>query len=95
MIPFTYHKIILLPRHSVRENANFFMIFPQDNKKLSHIHAHHCGDDMNLNEFRKFCGTVWNAAEYNFVVIHLTSNKLKGKYRMNLDKFYIPTESSK
>ena len=61
------------------------MIFPQDNKNLSHIHADHCGGDMNLNEFKKFCGTVWSAAEYNFVVIDLTSNKLNGKYRMNLN----------
>ena len=79
-----------LPRHSIRENANLFMLFPQDNKNLSHIHADHCGDDMSLNEFREFCGSVWNAAGYNFVVIDLTSNKFNGKYRMNLDRFYIP-----
>ena len=83
-----------LPRRSVRENANFFIIFPQDNKNLSHLHADHCSGDMNLNEFRKFCGSVWNAAEYSFVVIDLTSKKLNGKYRMNLDKFYIPKEES-
>lgn len=79
-----------LPRHSIRENANFFMLFPQDNKNLNHIHADHCGDDMSLDEFRDFCRSVWNEAGYNFVVIDLASNKFNGKYRMNLDRFYIP-----
>ena len=78
-----------LPRHSIRENANIIILFPQDTKNLVHIHADHCGDDMTLDEFKKFCRKVWET-RHNFVTIDLTSEKLQGKYRKNLDCFYLP-----
>ena len=79
-----------LPRHSVRENSNFIVLFPQDAKNLQHIFADHCEGDMTLNEFKQFCRKVWNAAPHQFVTIDLTSEKLEGKYRQNLDTFYFP-----
>ena len=33
---------------------------------------------------------VWNEGHLNFVNIDLTSSKLNGKYRKNLDCFYLP-----
>ena len=81
----------LLPRQTIRENANFIILFRQDMKNLQHIHADHCGTDMTLDEFKKFCEKVWSAVGYNSVVIDLTSDTVNGKYRMNLDTFYIPT----
>ena len=45
---------------------------------------------MSLNEFRQFCNGVWDAAPHYFVTIDLTSGKLDGKYRENLDRFYLP-----
>jgi len=80
----------LLPRQTIRENANFIILFPQDMKNLSHIHADHCATDMTLDEFKKFCISIWNSPGYNSVVIDLTSNKMNGKYRKNLDTFYFP-----
>ena len=79
-----------LPRQTIRENANFLILFPQDAKNLVHIHADHCDDDMSLEEFKKFCRRVWNGAKHNFVPIDLTSEKWNGKYRQNLDCFYLP-----
>ena len=79
-----------LPRHSIRGNMNLLILFPQDVKNLSHIHADHCEGDMTLNEFKSFCKQVWSTL-HNFVVIDLTSEKLNGKYRQNLDTFYFPT----
>ena len=32
----------LLPRKTIRENANFLVLFPQDDKNLNHIHKDHC-----------------------------------------------------
>lgn len=78
-----------LPRHTIRENANFIVLFPQDAKNLMHIHADHCDDDMSITEFKKFCRSTWES-KYNFVTIDLTSDKLNGKYRKNLDCFYLP-----
>ena len=78
-----------LPRHTIRENANLIILFPQDSKNLSHIHADHCDDDMTFIEFKKFCRDVWGDAKHNFVTIDLTSDKHKGKYRKKLDSFYL------
>ena len=80
----------LLPRQTIRENSNLIILFPQDIKNLNHIHADHCGNDMPLDEFKKFCSSVWSTIGHNAVVIDLTSDKTTGKYRMNFDMFYIP-----
>ena len=77
-----------LPHQTIRENANLIISFPQDAK--DHIHTDHCNDDMSIDEFNKFCRNVWSAAKHNFVTIDLTSGKLNGKYRKNLDCFYLP-----
>ena len=43
-----------LPRQTIRENANFICLFPQDLKNINHIYNDHVGDDMTREEFRKF-----------------------------------------
>ena len=43
-----------LPRHRVRKNSNFIILFPQDVKNLTHIHADHCARDISLLEFKQF-----------------------------------------
>ena len=67
---------------TIRENANFIILFPQDTKNQIHMHTDHCNDDMTIAEFKKFCRNVWSgaAANHNFVTIDLTSAKLNGKY---------------
>ena len=82
MIHFTFLKTTRLPRQTIRENANFIMLFPQDNKNIAHIYADHCSSDMDIDEFKKLCHRV---------TIDLTSTKYNGKYRQNLEKFYFPT----
>ena len=42
-------------RHTVRENSNFIIMFPQEVKNLTHIHADHCASDISLSEFKTFC----------------------------------------
>ena len=77
-----------LPRQTIRENANFIILFPQDTKNLMHIHADHCNDDMTLDEFKTFRRKVWETpGHHNFVTIDLTSGKLDGKYRKILIAF--------
>ena len=71
-----YFKI---PRQTVRENANFFCLFPQDQKNIDHIYADHVSQDMSKDQFKKLCITAW-PKPHNFVVIDLTSNKDAGKY---------------
>ena len=77
-----------LPRQTIRENANFICLFPQDLKNINHIYSDHVGDDMTKEEFRKFCRECWKKP-YGFAAIDLTSKKDAGKYRSGLDNFFI------
>ena len=76
-----------LPRHTIRENSNLFILFPQDNITLDHFYRDHCSD-IDKNEFKYLCNETWDEP-YNFVTIDLSSNKLNGRYRRNLNDFYI------
>ena len=64
------------------------MLFQQDAKNISHIYADHC-TDIPLEEFKAFCKNVWKT-KHAFVTIDLTSNINNGKYRKNLNTFYVP-----
>ena len=64
------------------------MLFQQDAKNINHIYSDHCSD-IPLEEFRNFCKHVWKT-KHAFITIDLTSNLDNGKYRKNLDTFYIP-----
>ena len=65
-------------------------------KNLIHIYNDHCSFDMSLDEFKTFCHQIWNANDtkeqqtHDFVTIDLSSTKLNGRYRKNLDDFYFP-----
>ena len=48
-----------LPRQTIRENANFICLFPQDLKNLNHIFDDHVASDMTKEEFRQLCKTAW------------------------------------
>lgn len=79
-----------LPRQTIRENANFIILFPQDSKNIMHIYADHCSVDMDYDEFKTFCKKGWEG-KHNFITIDVTSSKENGKYRKNLNTFYFPT----
>ena len=76
-----------LPRQTIRENANFICLFPQDLKNINHIYNDHVSSDMPIDEFRELCKEAWDEP-HGFVVIDLSSKKNKGKYRKGLDEFY-------
>lgn len=81
----TYTRI---PKHLIRDNANFFILFKQDDTNIRHIYndcAISC--DMSLDDFRYLCGQCWNSSKYNFLVIDLDCEKNKGRYRRGFDEF--------
>ena len=41
-----------LPRYAIRENSNFIILFSQDTKNLTHIHADHSAGNIPLLEFK-------------------------------------------
>ena len=81
-----YFKI---PRQTVRENANLIVLFPQDMKNLNHIYNDHCaGDGISCQQFHDFCSGVWRSGKHKYVVLDLTRDADKGKYRINLKQFW-------
>jgi hypothetical protein len=79
-----------LPRQTIRENANFICLFPQDLKNITHIYHDHVGEqDMPMEEFRSLCKTAWKQP-HGFLVIDSTSSADNGKYRCGFDNFYMP-----
>jgi len=77
-----------LPCQTIRENTNFFCLFPQDQKNIDHIFNDHMSQDMTKEQFKKLCKHTWSKP-HNFVVIDLTLPKNCRKYRSGFDDFYI------
>ena len=79
-----------LPRQTVRENANLFLFFKQDSTNLSHIYQDHCAvDGIPFDVFKNFCADVWSD-KHNFVTIDLSRPISAGKYRKNLNDYWVP-----
>ena len=80
----------MLPRQTIRDNANFICLFPQDSKNVNLIsNRDHVSSDMKKEEFKKFCIHCWSQT-HGFAVIDLSSKKECGKYRSGFDVFYFP-----
>ena len=79
-----------LPRQTIRENANLFILFSQDKKNLVHIFNDHCaGDEIPFETFCRFCNHVWREGKHNFVTIDLSKSVDEGKYRKNLNDAWL------
>ena len=61
------HKIA---KHCIRENANMFILFKQDDKTLKYFHETHISGDMDFPEFKHFCDAAWSR-KHGFVVINI------------------------
>ena len=48
-----------LPRQTIRENANFICLFPQDLNNLNHNFGDHVRSDMTKREFKQLCKVSW------------------------------------
>lgn len=75
-----------IPKHLVRDNTNFIIIFKQDELNLKHIYSDHVNTDMTFDKFRELCSKCWKD-EYGFLTIDKDSAIDKGRYRKGLDTF--------
>jgi len=82
---------IKLPRHTIRENANFIILFPQSCIDINNIYRDHCSSDLTKDQFRAFLKACW-AKKHSFAVIDLTSELNNGRYRCGLDSFLMIPE---
>lgn len=80
----TYARI---PKHLIRDNANFLILFRQDEMNLKHIYDDHITTDMTFTQFRDLCGLCWNTNKYGFLVIDKDEDINHGRYRKGFDSF--------
>lgn len=79
----TYSRI---PKQLIRDNANFLIIFRQDEMNLKHIYSDHVSTDMTFDKFKGICSNAWKD-KYGFLVIDKDSESDNGRYRVGLDSF--------
>jgi Poxvirus A32 protein len=79
----TYSRI---PKQLVRDNANFIIVFKQDEMNLQHIFSDHVCPDMTFPEFKNMCAMCWND-KFGFLVIDKDRDIKCGRYRKRFDSF--------
>jgi hypothetical protein len=84
------HKIA---KHCIRDNANTFILFKQDDKTLKYFYEMHISGDMNFAEFKQFCDGAWSI-KHGFVVINIWDDAYCGRYWQNYNKVYKPKKFS-
>lgn len=76
-----------ISKHLIRDNANFIILFKQDETNLRHIYNDYSvGCDMKFDQFQKICNVCWKQ-KYGFLVIDLDSAVNEGRYRKGFDQF--------
>lgn len=79
----TYAKI---PKHLIRNNANFLILFKQDDLNLKHIYKDHVGSDMSFEDFKNMCDRCWKHS-YGFLSIFKDNEIDGGRYRRGIDHY--------
>lgn len=80
----TYTRI---PKHLIRDNANFLILFKQDETNLRHIYNNYgIACDMKFNSFASMCHKCWHE-KFGFAIIDLESDLNNGRYRKGFDQF--------
>lgn len=76
----------VVPKQLVRDNANFVILFKQDDLNLRHIFNDHVTTDMKYETFKDLCTESWTD-RYGFLVIDKDSPIDAGRYRVGFDRF--------
>lgn len=78
----TYTRI---PKHLIRDNVNFLILFKQDDLNLKHVYDDHVTTDMTYQQFKIMCKECWKD-KYGFLTIDKDSSGV-GRYRKGFDTF--------
>lgn len=79
----TYAKI---PKHLIRDNANFLILFKQDAMNLKHVYSDHVGSDCSFDNFKALCSLCWETP-YGFLCISKDGKLNEGRYRRGFDHY--------
>src|SRR2546426_8993769 len=80
------HKIA---KHCIRDNANTFILFHQDDKAMKYFHEAHISGDMSLLEFKKFYDAAW-CKKHGCITINRWEDPYCGRYISNINEIYVP-----
>lgn len=80
----TYSRV---PKQLIRDNANFLVLFRQDDLNLKHVYEDHVNSDMSFQAFKEMCSHCWSSQRYGFLVIDKESDLCQGRYRMGFDHY--------
>lgn len=84
-----------IPKHLVRENTNFLVLFKTDLMNLKHVfNDFNVYEDMTFDTFQKICSKCWSE-NYGFLVIDTERSLNNGKYRKKFDNFITITSNEK
>ena len=75
-----------IPKHLIRDNANFLMLFKQDGTNLRRVYNDHVNTDMTFESFNDSCARCWRR-RYDFVAIDKDSTVYEGRYRRGFNEF--------
>ena len=76
-----------VPKHLIRDNTNFLILFRQDLTNLRHIYNDFCSSDCSFDTFKQICDICWRTSKYSFLVISLENNSDGGKFRKGFHEF--------
>jgi len=82
----SYSKV---PKQLLRDNANFIVLFKQDETNLKHVYNEHCSGDMSYSELKDFCTLCWRLGRFEFIVINKDCELDNGRYRHGFDTFVV------
>lgn len=77
-----------IPKHLIRDNANFLIIFKQDDMNLKHIFRDHVNIDMTFQKFADICHNCW-FNRFGFLVLDKDKSINNGRYRKGFDEFIV------
>ena len=78
-----------VPKHLIRDNVNFLMIFKQDHFNLHNIYKSHVNSDTTYEEFSEMCRKCWEK-DFGFLIINKDAKMNKGRYKMGFDVIIVP-----
>ena len=77
-----------IPKHLIRDNANFLILFKQDGTNLRHVYNDHVNTDMSYEQFFDICSYCWQNSKFGFLVIDKDSDLQNGRYRNGFDVYF-------
>lgn len=79
----SYTKV---PKHLIRDNTNFIVLFKQDGLNLRHVYDDHISPEITFTKFQEMCNVCWKN-KFEFLTIDKSRELQNGRFRLGFDRF--------